>query len=60
MTLVWSRMHLGVRKKFIQFAIMLYIFLHGWPMLEYESLREFFLLLKIKNTLELWSNNNGC
>ncbi len=34
--------------------------MHGKPMLEYESLREFFLLLKVKNVpLKHWSNNSG-
>jgi hypothetical protein len=45
-TLVHLGIHLGVWKKFIQFVIVLHIFLHGWPMLKYESWREFFLLLK--------------
>ncbi len=50
MTLMQSGIHLGARKKFIQFVIVLHILLHGRPMLEYESLRELFLLLKVKNT----------
>jgi hypothetical protein len=40
----------GCSEKFIQFVTILHIFLHGKPMLEYESLRELFLLLKVKNT----------
>jgi hypothetical protein len=40
------KVHLGVQKKFIQFVIVLHIFLHGWPMLEYESWKDFFLVLK--------------
>jgi hypothetical protein len=51
MTLVQSRIHFRVWKKFIQFVIVLHILLHGKPMLEYESLRELFLLFKVKNTL---------
>ncbi len=50
MTLVQSRIHLGVQKKFIQFVTILHILLHVRPMLEYDSLRELFLLLKVKNT----------
>jgi hypothetical protein len=50
MTLVQLRIHLGTWKKFIQFATILHILLHGRPILEYESLREFFLLLKVQNT----------
>jgi hypothetical protein len=50
MTLVQSRIHLGGQKKFIQFVTILHILLHGRPMLEYDSLRELVLLLKVKNT----------
>jgi hypothetical protein len=39
---------------------MLHILVHGQPMLEYELLKEFFLLLNVKNTpLKHWSNNSG-
>jgi hypothetical protein len=59
MTLVQSRIHLGAWKKFIQFVIILHIFLHERPMLEYESLREMFLLLNVKSTpLKHWLDNS--
>jgi hypothetical protein len=50
MTLVQLGIHFGTRKMFIQFVTALHILLHGRPILEYESLRELFLLLKVKNT----------
>ncbi len=60
MTLVILGIHLGVRKKFTQFAIVLHILLHGRLLLEYESLREMFLLLKVKNTLlKHWLDSSG-
>ncbi len=60
MTLIQLGIHLGGWKKFVQFVTVLHIFLHGRPMLEYESLRESFLLLKVKNTpLKHWSNSSG-
>jgi len=59
MTLVQSRIHLVAWKKFIQFATILHILLHGRPMLEYELLRELFLLLKVKNTpLKHWLDSS--
>jgi hypothetical protein len=50
MTLVQLGIHLGTWKKFIQFVTILHILLHGRPILEYESLRELFLLSKVQNT----------
>jgi hypothetical protein len=50
MTLVRLGIHLGTRKMFIQFVTIIHILQHGRPILEYESLRELFLLLKVKNT----------
>jgi hypothetical protein len=38
----------------------MHILLHGIPILEYESLKELFLLLKVKNTsLKHWSDSSG-
>jgi hypothetical protein len=55
-TLMQLGIHLGTWKKFIQFVTVLHILLHGRPILEYESLRELFLLLKVRNTqLKHWS-----
>jgi hypothetical protein len=60
MTLIQLGIPLGAQKKIIQFVIMLHIFVHGQLMLEYELLKELFLLLKVKNTpLKHLSNNNG-
>ncbi len=46
MTLVHWGIHFGARKKFMKFVIVLHLFMHGRPMLEYEFLQELFFVVE--------------
>lgn len=40
--------HLKQRQKYVQFVVFFHLLTHGHPMYDYESLKEFSQLLKVK------------